>query len=964
MKKSGVLVLISLFYINWVCAQFYNTGQDPAQVKWNQINTENFQVIFQKDFEKQAQHIAKTLEFYYAKVSSSLQNKPKKISVIMHNQTIASNGYVAWAPKRVELYTTPSPSMYPDPWIEHLCIHELRHVVQIDKLNQGITKILSIVFGQQATGLVAGQLPMWYLEGDAVCTETAFTNYGRGRIPSFHRGIKTHLLTSEKRYSFDKMLLGSYKDYVPNYYELGYQLTAYARNKYGKNIWNTVVNHVARNSYTLLPTSFAFYRGLKKHYGLSQKELYHNTMDYLDSTWKAESISKLEPNYYQKYSIDKYENYINPNFLDQDKVIALKKGLSHITQFVILNQNTEKVIYEPGYVISDDFSYAQNMIAWAEYKPDVRWENREFNNIRLLNIKTKMDFTIVEKSRYFSPELSSDASKIVVVEIDNTNKSRVVILSAYTGEIIQEVSTKHSNLIARPKWSANNQSIFVIETTKEGKQVSNYNLYTKKWSVVFKLDKGDIQRIQPADNKVYFHSTLNGTDNIYVYDQLTKEIYQISESEFGVSDFNIDATNNNLIVNQYTSQGVRIATIPIERAKWTKVPEKDQYSYILAENLTNQEYEHDFEPIDTTSDYQVKPYRKVLNPFSFHSWIPFYYDYENKSVSQVLRDPAHITEDIFPGLMLLSQNKLSTVETILSYAYKNGGHYVSSSLVFKGQFPVITFSANYGNEQEVQQVNDEIWIPKTSTGYNYYTSVYFPFNFTEGKYIRGIRPSFSVEYSDKLNYNYIKDYYIRGTEYVQSGITLYTYQRKAERDIIPSNGMVLNLSLFNTPFEDELFGYVFNIDGKIFIPGGINKSFMLDMGYQYQNPNLYRFNSKFRFPRGVEEKSADKMFKIYADYIFPITYPDWNLGSFMYIKRIRGDLFFDYAYSSYRRVNEARTAYIYPQSNTVSFGVELSFDYHLLRTIFPLNTGVRFGYVPTENAMVLDFLFGIDLFNF
>jgi hypothetical protein len=268
-KKYVILFLLFIiFWSQYSVAQFYSTGQDPASAKWNQINTDNFQIIFQKEFNDQAQNIANILEYYYKKAGKTLEHNPRKISVIVHNQTITSNGYVAWAPKRMELFATPPQDVYPDPWIEHLCIHELRHVVQIDKLNQGITKILAIIFGQQATGLVTAQLPMWYLEGDAVCMETALTDFGRGRLPFFERGIKTHLLSDDDRYSFDKMLFGSYRNYVPNYYELGYQLTAYTRSKYGSDVWSRVENHVAQNSYTLLPTYYAFYRGLKKNIGL------------------------------------------------------------------------------------------------------------------------------------------------------------------------------------------------------------------------------------------------------------------------------------------------------------------------------------------------------------------------------------------------------------------------------------------------------------------------------------------------------------------------------------------------------------------------------------------------------------------------------------------------------------------------------------------------------------------------
>ena len=337
MHKIGryVLIIVCFFLIQNSVAQFYSTGQDPARVKWQQINTDNFQIIFPKDFSSKAQHFANVLTFYYQKVGNSLNHKPQKISVILHNQLVVGNGYVSWAPKRIELYTTPNPDTYPDPWLEHLCVHELRHVVQIDKLNQGFTKILSIVFGQQATGLVAGQLPPWFLEGDAVCTETAFGNFGRGRMPEFNRLFKAHLLSNQKQYSFDKMVLGSYKDFVPNHYELGYQLTAYARKKYGKDVWNKVENHVARNSFSLLPSTWAFYRGLKKNYGISQKDLYKETTKYLDSIWSVNNAKRTQSPHFQNVTIDAFENYLTPWFVSENYVLALKKGKSHSLTYII-----------------------------------------------------------------------------------------------------------------------------------------------------------------------------------------------------------------------------------------------------------------------------------------------------------------------------------------------------------------------------------------------------------------------------------------------------------------------------------------------------------------------------------------------------------------------------------------------------------------------------------------------------
>ena len=90
------------------------------------------------------------LEFYYEPNSAYLNHRPSPIPVILHNHSVRSNGFVAWAPKRMELVTTPSPHGYPQDYLEQLALHEFRHVVQVDKLRQGFTKGLSYIIGEAA----------------------------------------------------------------------------------------------------------------------------------------------------------------------------------------------------------------------------------------------------------------------------------------------------------------------------------------------------------------------------------------------------------------------------------------------------------------------------------------------------------------------------------------------------------------------------------------------------------------------------------------------------------------------------------------------------------------------------------------------------------------------------------------------------------------------------------------------
>ena len=188
---SWFLLTSSIFLPYFADAQYFAVGQDPASIKWRQIQTENFQLIYPSDYEDQAQRVAHIFERVYGYSGVSLNHKPKKISVVLHTKSIKSNGFVAWSPSRVELFPTPGQEMYAQDWIEQLAIHELRHHVQIDKIESELPAIFRILLGEQAAALVVGAyLPFWFLEGDAVVSETAFSNSGRGRLPSFSMELK------------------------------------------------------------------------------------------------------------------------------------------------------------------------------------------------------------------------------------------------------------------------------------------------------------------------------------------------------------------------------------------------------------------------------------------------------------------------------------------------------------------------------------------------------------------------------------------------------------------------------------------------------------------------------------------------------------------------------------------------------------------------------------------------------
>jgi hypothetical protein len=246
MKK--LLIVFCLFVSTSAFSQYFNDGQDRSGIKWKRISSIHFEVIFPEGFEMQGERVVHLMEKSYQYTCETLKHKPKKISIVLHTETVKSNAFLAWAPSRIEMYATPHQQIYSQDWMEQLAIHEYRHMVQISKLESEMPKLMRFLFGEQAAALLtAAYLPFWFIEGDAVAAETGLSSSGRGRLPSFHKELKAQFI-EKGVYSYDKAYLGSYKHHIPNYYQMGYFLVGGARQIYGDQIWEDVV-HTKRNNF-------------------------------------------------------------------------------------------------------------------------------------------------------------------------------------------------------------------------------------------------------------------------------------------------------------------------------------------------------------------------------------------------------------------------------------------------------------------------------------------------------------------------------------------------------------------------------------------------------------------------------------------------------------------------------------------------------------------------------------------
>jgi hypothetical protein len=933
-------------------AQYFNSGPERASTKWQHIITSNFEIIYPQGFDEQADRVAKLIEKVYNYASYSLNHKPKRMSVILHTETVKSNAFLGWAPSRIEMFTTPNQEVYSQDWLEQLAIHEYRHMVQVSKIEAEMPQILRYILGEQAAALVtAVYLPFWFIEGDAVATETGLSNSGRGRVPDFQREIRTQLIEKEK-YSYDKAYLGSFRDNVANFYNLGYFLVGGAREKFQKIVWDSVLTNVARKPFSLN----AFDKGLKKSTGMKKTGLYNSVFDDLTQLWRKEDQMVIPTKNIQISPENKsYTDYRFSSKLPDGNYFSEKSSLDDINRFVSISENRkEKPLFTPGYHFEESVSTRNNLIIWSESLPDKRWNHSEKSLLRIYDIgKSKL----VEhrlNSKIFAPQISPDLTKILTVEADNFYQFYLTVFDLKTWEKLTKYHSPENDYFITPSWSEKSDEVITVVLRNDKKGIARINLNSGEITMILDFDVEEIKKPREYNGMIYFIGGYKGIDNLYALNPISKEIFEVLVSRFGVSDYSFDG--DSLIYNDYTSNGFRLVKTILDTTNFVPVEIYNiKKKFAVAENLTAQEKGPvDFSNIDETH-YQSEKYIKPFHLFKFHSWAPLAIDPNNYRV--------------YPGISVMSQNMLSTTEAIVGYRYKweEGKGEVYAQYKYLGWYPILNFMADYGKSRssyQITQTEDQngkvvksytLKKPFSWNETNFSIHAYLPFDLSKGKYYSGLYPKATYRYSfyDK-DENSPERFPDGSVHSIETGFYFYIALHSSTQSIIPKFGSYFDIN-YNFSLPGQLnSGELFSVSNLTYLPGIFkNHGIKIYNGFEMKEKMDFSFSDRIRFPRGQTMMSYDKIYSYSVDYVLPLGFPDLNIGGWVYLKRINLSLFYDKALVKYKVDN------LSSDKNLQSSGFELTANTHFLRFIAPVEIGFRSSYL-FNNSFDFDFLFNMQ----
>ena len=942
-QKLSIAILLFLLFGNIdICAQAL--GGNPPSIEWDQINTDTVRVIFPMGLKAQAEQVANTVTYLNRHNRRSIGDKQKKINIVLQNQTVIPNGYVGLAPFRSEFYLTPPQSAYevgPD-WLNQLSIHEYRHALQYMNTRTGITDLVSYLFGQFAWNFMTNlSIPNWYWEGDAIMNETVLTDQGRGRMPFFYNGYKS-LFYSDNIYSYAKARNGSMQDYVPDHYEFGFLMCNYGRAQYGNDMWKDVLRDASRYRTLFYPFSGA----LRKHTGNNVHQFYQEAMQYYGRRWNAQqdSIAPVSLDQFnRKPRNNTYTSYRYPYFDGKGDVIAYKSSYKQIAGiYHIMADGQENLICRQGLMLDYYFSFRNHKLAWAEMGYDERWSWQIYSNIVTYNLETGKRTKLTHQEKYFSPDLSHNGDRIVAFHSTPDLQYAIHILDAETGQVIQEIPNPENDYFSYPRWSQHDHKIIALLRKDKGDMaVVAIDINTGVYDLLTTLSKNLIDKPYVAGNFVLFTASYGGEDNIFAVKPGDTNVYQVSDRILGAYDVNVDPDQKTIIFSEFSHLGYNLKTMPFNPGSWKKIQITSPTQ--VSQFQFNAEKDEGGNILDKVHDheYPVEQYPLSKGLINIHSWSLFF------------ADPNY-------EFSLLSNNVLNTLQLQLGARYNRNDRNITYFLDAQyGQYyPLFTLSTNvaqYASDRFIvdnhNQVLDTVSLHRLETVIT--PGIMLPFKFNYGTYSTRLQP-----YA-RYNYAFITNQHITGVDiegfqpdpealknyqkqYLDYGLVFLNARKRAMQNIYPKYSQYL--SILERQSIDGSSNNQLYVNSEWTFPGlFLNHNLVVQASYQSEKQGgRYSFGDNFVYSRGYNPPPYDNIYKIGANYHFPIVYPDLGFFGILYIYRIRGNAFFDFSQTHFTPTN-----YQYVQSYN-STGGEVVFDTQLFN-VMSLSFGVRYSYLLNED---------------
>ena len=909
-----------------LCAQaqlFSPTGNDPGRLRWSSFRTGDYQLIYPRGLDSLATVYGTLFQQYSVPLSASTGFRPNEkflrpMPVILHPYTGMSNGLVAWAPRRVDIFTLPDVSgLTPIPWAKLLAIHEGRHVSQKQFLRTGFWKGFHYPFGELPE-MIIGMIPnSSLLEGDAVVAETALTRAGRGRSGDFLSEMRMYFDTGDLR-NWYQWRYGSIKKYTPDIYRLGYLTVAGFRYRYEDPYFTHKFLQVAS---TLGGAFSAMNSASKKSSGQKLPVAWNEMMATYRNLWAQDDsrrapFSEAEPQVRLPRSYTVYAGSVPAG----GEIYAEKAGMDLPAVLVRVDPDgKETTVSAFGGEGKLAWSAPLQRVYWSEAIPDVRWTLKQDARIRYYDAQTGHKGSLVRKGRYFSPAISPDGLSVAAVEYLTDGSAAVVVLDARNGDLLRRWKAPAGFQPTEVVFQETGLVFTAI--TDDGTGLYRVPRDGGRPETLLAPQPVTVKDISAVDgNTILLVSDRTGTSEAYTFS--AGKLTQLSVTKYGLgSPF---FTDGRLYASVLRPEGRLISQVEcLPREVDFKEIFRDPVAEVLSAQEAKLAASLPENPVQLTP---AKPFRKVSDAFHFHSWAPVYVDLSRPVIS--FRDYYFQTASL--GATGFFTNRLGTVNGSLGLSFhervspeeKTPGAGFHFRMSYSGLYPVFDFALDVGDRDAALQIpyldtaKDSLFVGSSSYQKMYVggmASVALPLDFSSGGWDRRIEPSLALSlsndelydpflpvkadtdggYSDDKSYKDRPQWTSHTTAYRTAAVLRGSFLRPAARSqMMVSKGFGFEVGVTGTDFNWSEYGKVY-----AYLPG-FHPWHGLKISAAVRHYTMDLYSSWFAdpcppAPRGLAKNADVEAFLLMAaplagrislDYAMPVLPMDFSIGNIFYFR--------------------------------------------------------------------------------
>lgn len=992
-----IIFLLAFLVPLTASAQFYVTGDDPGRLKWNYIDTDHFRIIYPQGADSLARVYAEKTERFRIPVSLtsgyvSGGEKGKRMPVVIHAFNDA-NGSVAWAPKRMDLFTIPSAyDPEPLPWTTMLSVHESRHVAQMQFGMTGALKPGNWFFGEMWNILASLVYPgISAMEGDAVITETAWTPSGRGRTADFLNYYWVAFDQGDFR-NWHKWRYVSQVNNAPDYYSLGYLTVGGFRYLYDCPEYMSDAYHLAaRRPFCLT----AFRKTTKKLTGKKFEDAFKEVCDTMYTLWKNDA--ELRKPYIPSETVSK-ENRMYTDYSDilasDSGIYAVKSGHVDVPSLVFIDTlGNETMVRRFAYSASRiKWSPYFKRIYWSENSTDARWDLKTRSKIMYLEEGSDRIRSLKNKDLLFNPSPAGDQAHVSVTRYNADGRSSLDIISGIDGRRIRTFQVPDSLQIVETAWIGEDLYATAISDNGSGIYLLplDEGIHAEGgWKPVLAPQPVKIKDFASFGDELMFTCDRTGVNELYHLDPSSGTLVQKTSTRYGATDFEYSNDEKWLYYSSQTLEGNRIFRTSTDSLLNREADFTVLHHYPIAEKVTAQEKKiaesKGYVGKDEIRISEPERYRKFPHMFNVHSWAPIYVNVDN--IMNMSYD--HIWQAASLGASGIIQNRLATAVGEFGYSahkdpytpskWRHSGH---ARLTYSGLYPVFEMSVDF-NDRAARQYKTNVYQYQNGNGIEVASSelsvpyiegrlsVYLPLKFSSGGWYRGFIPRITYRIgNDKFDSGInimemeehqstvvggimqsqvpvFKDRYEGKNTFMHSisgSMRVYTMLNTPNSAVYPKWGIGLELGASTSIESNKIFspmGYAYAYG---YVPGIMAEhGIRLTARHQMALDRQAYFSQTLlnTLPRGLSGNGAlmnylsirnRNMTLVTADYAIPVFIGDISIGGRMFaIKRLVITPHFDYTFLE--------------RKGLLSAGGSLILDLHSILTFdWPCSIGVTASY--------------------